>query len=261
VIAVSHHVARAFDPDGAARRLEVIDNPFDLTRLDPARIDRRAARNRLGLAPDDVALTLVGQITPWKGQEEAVRALARVRHAHPSAVLFLVGEAKFVARATRHDNRSYVRRLRLIVDELELHDAVRFLGEREEVPEILRACDVALLPSWAEPFGRVVVEAMAIGVPVVATSVGGPAEIIRDGIDGLLVAPRQPDALAAAIVALLDDSDRRQALGAAARVAAMERFGAHQHVAAVTALYRKLLGDLSTAASPGGHLRPAESLD
>jgi glycosyltransferase involved in cell wall biosynthesis len=260
VIAISHHVARAFDPDGTAPRLEVIDNPFDLTRLDPARIDRHAARIRLGLAPDDLALTLVGQITPWKGQEEAVRAVARVRRTHNSAVLLLVGEAKFVARATRHDNRSYLHRLRLIIDELELGDAVRFLGEREEVPEILRACDVALLPSWDEPFGRAVVEAMAIGAPIVATSIGGPTEIIRDGIDGLLVAPRQPAALATAIAGLLDDPDRRQALGAAARVAAVERFGAHQHVGAVSALYRNLLGDLSTGARLGGHLQPVESL-
>ena len=261
VIAISHHVGRAFDPDGTARRLEVIDNPFDLTRLDPARIDRHAARTRLGLAPDTLALTLVGQITPWKGQEEAVRAMARVRRRHPSAVLLLVGEAKFVARATRYDNRSYLRRLQLIVDELELGDAVRFLGERDDVPEILRAADVALLPSWDEPFGRAVVEAMAMGASVIATSVGGPTEIIRDGIDGLLVAPRQPDALAAAIAWLLDDPDRRLALGAAARAAAIERFGAHQHVAAVSALYRKLLGDRSTSASLRGHLQPVESLD
>jgi glycosyltransferase involved in cell wall biosynthesis len=262
VIAISHHVARAFDPDRTARRLEVIDNPFELSRLDPARIDRDAARTRLGLAPDALALTLVAQITPWKGQEEAVRALARVRRAYPSAVLLLVGEAKFVARATRYDNRSYLRRLRLIVDELELGDAVRFLGERDEVPEILRAGDVALLPSWDEPFGRAVVEAMAIGLPVVTTSVGGPAEIVRDGVDGLLVAPRQPDALAAAILWLLDNPGRRKALGAAAREAMIKRFGAsHQHAAAVSALYRKLLGDRRTASSSRGHLQPVESLD
>ncbi len=178
VIAISRHVAHAFDPDGAAPRLEVIDNPVDLARLDPARIDRRAARTRLGLAQDDLALALVGQITPWKGQEEAIRALARVRATHPTAVLILVGEPKFVARATRYDNRSYLRRLHETVADLGLGHAVRFLGEREEVAEILRACDVALLPSWDEPFGRAVVEAMAMGTPTVATSVGGPAEII-----------------------------------------------------------------------------------
>ena len=111
------------------------------------------------------------------------------------------------------------------------------------MPEILRACDVALLPSWEEPFGRVVVEAMAMAVPVVATSVGGPAEIIRDGIDGLLVAPRQPEALAGAITWLLADESRCRAMGAAARTAAVERFGQERHGAGVTALYRELLDE------------------
>jgi L-malate glycosyltransferase len=248
VIAISRHVARNFDPDGGARRLEVIDDPFDLAPLDPARIDREAVRTRLGLPPGAAVLALVGQITPWKGQEEAVRALARVRRAHPSATLLIVGETKFTAPATRYDNRSYLRHLQDVVAELGLGDAVRFLGEREDVPEILRASDVALLPSWEEPFGRAIVEAMAMGVPVVATSVGGPAEIIRDGIDGLLVAPRQPEALAGAIAGLLGDEARRHTLGAAARKAALERFGHERHAAAVTALYREALGLISTAA-------------
>ena len=261
VIAISHHVARTFDPDDAARRLEVIDNPFDLTRLDPASIDRNAARSRLGLAPDEPALALVGQITPWKGQEESIRALAHMRATHPDAVLLLVGEAKFVARATRYDNRSYLRRLHETVAELGLDGAVRFLGEREDVPEILRACDVALAPSWDEPFGRSVVEAMAMGVAVVATAAGGPAEIIRDGIDGVLVTPRHAHALAVAIAGLLDDPATRQALGQAARASAIERFGAHQHVVGVSALYHELLGDRATAAPGGGHMPPAESLD
>ena len=261
VIAISDHVARAFDPDGAARRLEVIDNPFDLTRLDPASINRSAARGRLELAPDEPALALVGQITPWKGQEEAIRALARVRRTHPNAVLLLVGEAKFVARATRYDNRSYLRRLHETVAELGLDGAVRFLGEREDVPEILRACDVALVPSWDEPFGRSVVEAMAMGVAIVATAVGGPAEIIRDGIDGVLVAPRHARTLAVSIARLLDEPATRQALGRVARASAVERFGAHQHVAGVSSLYHELLGDRAMAAGSGGHIRPVESLD
>jgi L-malate glycosyltransferase len=246
-IAISHHVGRAFDPDGVAQRLEVIDNPFDLARLDPNRIDRHVARTNLGLRGDAPALALVGQITPWKGQEEAILALAIVRRAHPSAVLLLVGEPKFVARATRYDNRAYLRGLHETVAELGLGDAVRFLGEREDVPAILRACDVALLPSWDEPFGRVVVEAMAMGTPVVATSVGGPAEIIRDGVDGVLVPPRRPEALASAVVELLNDQTRRQEVGIAARTAAIGRFGRDRHAAGVSALYRALLGDPRTA--------------
>ncbi len=241
VIAISNHVARAFDPHGIASRLRIIDNPFDLAKLDPARLDRFTARNGLGITDDDKVLALVGQITPWKGQEDAIRALARVREEHPTAILLLVGEAKFVARATRYDNRAYLHRLHELTARLGLGNAVRFLGEREDVPEILRACDVALLPSWDEPFGRAAVEAMAMGAPVVATAVGGPAEIITDGVDGTLVLPRDPGTLAVVVNGLLRDPQMRHALGAAGRKSVQERFAGDCHATAVTALYREVL--------------------
>ena len=247
VIAISNHVARAFDPHGIAPRLRIIDNPFDLAKLDPVRIDRSAARNRLGITDDDKVLALVGQITPWKGQEEAIRALARLREEHSTAILLLVGEAKFVARATRYDNRAYLRRLHGITAQLGLSGAVRFLGERKDVPEILRACDIALLPSWDEPFGRAAVEAMAMGAPVVATAIGGPGEIITDGVDGTLVQPRDPAILAVALDGLLRDPPRREALGAAGRRTVTERFGANRHAASVTALYREVLSAVGEA--------------
>jgi len=246
VIAISGHVGRAFDPDGAAPRLDVIDDPFDLTRLDPARFDREAARTRLALPPDAKVLALVGQITPWKGQEDAIRAMAIVRRVHPTAVLLIVGETKFVRRATRYDNLAYLNRLHELVARLSLGESVRFLGERDDVPAVMGACDMSLAPSWEEPFGRVVVEAMAMGVPVVATSVGGPAETIRDGIDGLLVPPRQPEALADVIVGLLNDAQRRNAIGALARCTALGRFAHGLHAAAVTTIYRDVLGATDT---------------
>ena len=181
-------------PTAVAPLLEVIDNPFDLARLDPERIDRDAARVATRRsARRQRARRSSARSRRGRGRRRRSGRWRAIRRTHRSAVLLLVGEAKFVARATRYDNRSYLRRLHELVAELGLGGAVRFLGEREDVPEILRACDVALLPSWDEPFGRAVVEAMAMGAPIVATSVGGPAEIIRDGVDGLLVAPRRPD--------------------------------------------------------------------
>ena len=247
VIAISNHVARAFDPHGVAPRLRIIDNPFDLAKLNPTRIDRVAARNKLGITDDEKVLALVGQITPWKGQEEAIRAMAWVREEHPTAILLLVGEAKFVGRATRYDNRTYLRRLHELTGQLGLGEAVRFLGEREDVPEILRACDVALLPSWDEPFGRAAVEAMAMGAPVVASAVGGPAEIITDGVDGRLVQPRDPATLAIAVDGLLRDPQQRQALGGAARKSVKERFGRDRHATSVTALYHEILSPAADA--------------
>jgi glycosyltransferase involved in cell wall biosynthesis len=249
VIAISRHVAASFDPDGRVRRLEIIDNPFDLARLDPERIDRDAVRAELGLPNGAPVLSLVGQITPWKGQEEAVRALALVRRRHARAMLLIVGETKFVASATRYDNRAYLQRLHETTAELGLRDAVRFLGEREDVPEILRASDVALSPSWDEPFGRAVVEAMAMGVPTVATSVGGPSEIVHDGVDGMLLAPRRPDTWASAIDRLLDDADLRRAMGAAGRRAVLARFDQNRHAADVVALYRDTIASAAHSAN------------
>lgn len=242
LVAISQHVARVVDPEGGAARLIVSDDPFDLSEFDPARCDRAAAREQLGIAQDALVLVLVGQITPWKGHEEAIHALASVRRSHPSATLMIVGEAKFVAHATRYDNVTYLRRLHEIAHDLELGDAVRFLGEKEPVSEILRASDVSLVPSWEEPFGRVVVEAMAMGLPVIATSVGGPAEVIDDGVDGVLVSPRRPEALAAAITRLLDHEDERNRMGAAARRTAVRRFGDRaRHASEMTAFYREIL--------------------
>jgi glycosyltransferase involved in cell wall biosynthesis len=250
VIAISRHVARSFDPAGLAQDLRVIANPFDLDRLDPARIDRGRARARLGIPAGAPALALVGQITPWKGQEEAIRALAEIRSDHPRAILHLVGEPKFVARATRFDNHGYLRRLKELVAALGVDDRVRFLGEREDVPEILRACDVSLTPSWEEPFGRAVVEAMAMGCPVIATSSGGPAEIIEHGRDGLLVVPRQPARLAGAIHDLLSDEPRQQAMAAAGRRTAAA-FGQDRHSEQVAELYREVLDAARTPARRG----------
>src|SRR5207248_3224481 len=107
--------------------------------------------------------------------------------------LLLIGEARFTSGATRYDNTAYVQNLHELTDALDLGQAVRFVGHRNDVPEVLAALDIALLPSWEEPFGRVVVEAMAAGTPVVATAVGGPTEIIEEGINGLLVPPREPE--------------------------------------------------------------------
>jgi glycosyltransferase involved in cell wall biosynthesis len=91
-----------------------------------------------------------------------------------------------------------------------------------------------------------------MGVPVVATAVGGPAEIVRDGIDGVLVAPRRPEVLALAIAGLLDDPARRRAIGAAARAAARVRFDHRRHAASVTALYADVLSPARTVGRDWG---------
>lgn len=204
LIANSRYTAASLDEAGIMATRRVIGNPVDLERFDPDRIDRYAAREGLGLGDSEYVTAVLAQITPWKGQEEAIRAIATVREHHPNVRLLLIGSAKFVGRTTRYDNRSYLANLHRLVDELDLHEQVRFMGERDDVPAVLRATDALLIPSWEEPFGRSMIEAMAMRVPVIATTVGGPSEIINERHDGLLVAPRKPEAWAGAIKGLIE---------------------------------------------------------
>jgi glycosyltransferase involved in cell wall biosynthesis len=218
IVANSHYTAASVRAMAPTAQLEVVHNAVDLERFDPARIDRAAARRRLGLSePGPPLLGVVAQISPWKGHETAIGALRLLRAAGVDAKLLLVGGAKFVSAATRYDNEAYLGHLQMLVADAGLQDSVSWLGERDDVPEIVRALDVLLLPSWEEPFGRALVEAMALEVPVVATAVGGPNEIVEDGREGYLVAPRQPQAWADAIGRVLSSPDLAAAMGRAGR--------------------------------------------
>lgn len=237
IVANSAYVADRF---GQARgRVRVIHNPIDLGRFDPGKADGRAVRAELGIGEDTVVLTVVGHISPIKGQDEAIAILADLVAAGNDVVLLLVGSVKFASAGTRLDNRAFGERLPLLASELEVADRVRFLGERADVPSLLAATDVLLMPFWREPFGRVAVEAMAMGVPVAASEVGGPAEIVRADVDGLLLPPRAPGAWSDALERLLPDTGRRRGLGENAQARAAD-FGVGAHVAQVLALYREL---------------------
>jgi glycosyltransferase involved in cell wall biosynthesis len=136
-----------------------------------------------------------------------------------------------------------VAELRSLIRALDVEGDVTFLGEREDVAEILAATDLLLAPSWEEPFGRAVIEALAMEVPVAATAVGGPAEILQPGVDGVLLPPRRPETWTAEIVELLGDQPRLRAMGANGRRNAELRFGVAQHVEAIAGVYAEALAD------------------
>jgi glycosyltransferase involved in cell wall biosynthesis len=182
---------------------------------------------------------VVAQLTPWKGQDTAIRALALARRDGVDAHLLLIGSAKFVARATRFDNEAYVAGLRELIAREGLQAHVSWLGERDDVPQLIRALDVLLLPSQEEPFGRALIEAMALGVPVLATRVGGPPEIVGEGREGYLLDPHEPAAWAAAIRALAEDPQRREEMGLAGRERAVREFSAAHHAERVLEVYRR----------------------
>lgn len=159
---------------------------------------------------------IVGRLAEWKGQHVFVRALAELRHEFPSTLGRIVGSAMFGEDA-------YERQLRALVDELGLGDAVTFTGFVPQVEDELAKLDVLVHASVVpEPFGQVVVEGMAAGLPVIATNAGGPAEVITDEVDGLLVPPGDVSALAAALRRIAVDHDLRVRLGGAATATAQQ---------------------------------------
>jgi glycosyltransferase involved in cell wall biosynthesis len=241
VIANSAYTAGSFTGTSPRGDVLILHSPIDLERFDPGRVDREQARARLGLE-DEPALAVVGQITPWKGHVTALQALALSKPRMPKVKLLVVGSVKFAAAATRYDNEEYLRSLEATARELGLEENVRFTGERDDVPAVLRAIDLLLVPSAEEPFGRVVVEAMAMETPVIATRVGGPAEVIDDRVTGRLVAPGDPEAWAAAILELMAAADLRREMGRRARGAAL-RFDRGRHVEQVVAVYRDVLAE------------------
>jgi glycosyltransferase involved in cell wall biosynthesis len=263
VVANSAYTASSVRALAPRARLEVVYPAIDLARFDPAGIDRAAARARLGAAGTRrVLLGVLAQLSPWKGQDTAIEALRLLREQDVDAHLLLIGSAKFVARATRFDNEAYVAGLRREIAAAGLVDRVSWLGERDDVPQLIRALDVLLLPSHEEPFGRALLEAMALEVPVLATNLGGPPELVREGRDGYLLPPHEPAVWAEAVKRILASPDQGRELGRAGRRRLAEGFDVEHHVEAVMALYRRVSagevrpgrpGRLATAGASSGH--------
>jgi L-malate glycosyltransferase len=240
IVANSTYTARAFAADRPGIDIHTLHSPVDCGRFDPTLLTQSEARRRLGLDPDAFVLGVVAQITPWKGQSDAVRALSLLQRRLPSVHLLLVGEAKFGGVGRRYDSQAYAAELRELARALRVTERVTFAGERDDVPEVLRALDILLCPSWEEPFGRSVVEGMAMELPVVATEIGGPAEVIRHGVDGLLLPPRRPELWAEAVERLADPAVR-EAMGQEGRRRAVGSFGPEAHAAELVELYEEIL--------------------
>ena len=211
------------------RRVEMVPLGVDLGRVRAATGRGGDLRRREGLGPGPV-IGMAGWIWPWKGQDVFLRACAALAGRWPTARFVLVGGT---------GDEAFRRRLDEMVDEFGLADRVVFAGDRPDVYDWFDAMDVAVHASWGEAFGLVLVEAMALGTPVVATSAGGPSEIVVDGESGLLVPPGDHRAMADAIARTLDPAVAAT-MGAAAAVRAGQ-FSADRMAATFAALLDDVL--------------------
>jgi glycosyltransferase involved in cell wall biosynthesis len=214
VFACSHAAARALSGP-KARDITVCYSAVDLTRYNPDALPSPAdARAALGLPADRPIVAMVARLQRWKGINEFVEAAAIVLSKDPRPLFLVVGGDHDLEPGVRAEAQSRVNLLGLPAD-------VRFVGYQPNVPLWMQAADVIVHASIKpEPLGIVVVEAMAMAKPVVASRAGGPLEIISDGIDGRLFTPGDPTAMAAAIAESLVDSPANAHMKSLARQSA-----------------------------------------
>jgi sugar transferase (PEP-CTERM/EpsH1 system associated) len=211
---LAHTMSREVGVDPS--RIGVIYNGVSLERF--AEGDGRRVRHELKVADDERVIATVGRLEPVKDHSTLIAAASMLKQASARFRLVLVGEGTLRER------------LETEVAHFGLADQTHFLGHRDDVEHVLAAADVFVLSSWSEGLPNGIMEAMAAGVAVVSTAVGGATELVVDGTTGILVPARSPEALATAISSLLSDESRRAAFGEAGRRRATEQFAFAQMV-------------------------------
>ncbi len=191
-------------------------------------------RDEIGCKEDDFLVGTIGRFIPLKGYEYFIKAAKIILEKAPNAKFLIVG------LDYDKENR-YLSYLKKLTRDLELKDKIIFLGEREDVPQILSSLDVFVFTSIGESFGRVLIEAMGCAKPVVAFRSGGVPEIVEEGLTGFLVSPKDSRKMAEKIIYLLNNKEIRQKIGQAGRLRAERLFDIKAHVKRVEDLYLSLI--------------------
>lgn len=229
VVTVSRAVRETLIEAGVpARMITTITTGVDCARFDPARAAPEL-RKELGIGDDTLLVGMVAILRFKKGHLDLLDAADEVIQSLPD-VRFV-----FAGNGPQHDN------LQRAIADRGLQSHVHLLGLRRDIPDVLRSLDLFVLPTHQEAFGTSFLEAQAMGVPVIGTDVGGVGEAVNAGVSGLLVPPHDPQALAAAILALGRDPQRRSAMSAAGRPWVLAEHSTGKMAERMLALYRELL--------------------
>lgn len=201
-------------------RIQVVHNGTEIL----PEVDGPDMRRQLGIEPDAIVVGISSRLAPSKGQEEFLRSAARVLEQAPGTWFIVAGDDSI-----EDGNRGYLERLKALAVSLGIAHRVKFLGFCDDMTPVYRTMDIAVDAAWEEAFGMVVIEPMVFGKPVIATNAGGIREIVENGRNGLLVQPKNIDAMSEAMLSLVLDGSLRKRLGARARVVVAERFDATLH--------------------------------
>jgi glycosyltransferase involved in cell wall biosynthesis len=245
VVVISHYVRREYERNGIpAEKIDVVHNGIDVEFFASAG-DAAAALARLGAPAGTPLVMLPGRLSRYKGQLELVEAIPTILASAPAARFVFAGaDTSELGDLPGSGGRSMRQVLEQRAAELGVAGHAAFLpaSTEHEMADLYAAADVVVVPSWEEPFGLVVIEAMAAGTPVVGSTTGAIPEIIVGGESGLLVPPREPAALAGAITALLDSPDLRQRLGASAQARMRSLFTLERYSREFEAILRVVAG-------------------
>ncbi|PAX59816.1 glycosyltransferase family 4 protein [Brunnivagina elsteri] len=232
IIANSQASKTAFiEAGGKANLVEVAYNGFDSKLYQISEDKIKQIRQELGLE-DKFIIGHFSRLSPWKGQHILIESLAKTPE---NATVILVGDALF-------GEQDYILKLHQQVANLRLENRVKFLGFRSDIPQLMSACDlIAHTSIAAEPFGRVIVEGMLCGKPVIAAKAGGATEIVEDGINGFLVTPNQPQELGEVIARCVTEIDKTEILAKNAKLGAIARFDVEVINRQIAELLRRLV--------------------
>lgn len=209
-------------------KFRVVPSGVDLARFKNASVDRQAKAAELGVASGGPLLGMVAELLERKGHTYLVQAMASVAKRFPTARLLLIGQGPLEATLRRQ------------IASLGLEKHIILTGHREDVPEILKMLDVFVLPSINEGMGRVIVEAMAAGLPVAASNLMGIPELVEDGVTGLLTRPAEASDIAEKIIRLLEDPEAARQMGLAGQEKVFPAYDQSVMVQAYNQLYDEL---------------------
>ncbi len=223
-----------------AAKIEVVSNGIDLTTLPSFAVDRASGRSAAGFDPARRLVAQVGRLTAQKDYPTFLRAARTIATRFADVDFLVVGTGELGAE------------LATLARDLGIVARVRFTGLRHDVPRLLAGVDVLALTSIYEGLPNVVLEAMATGAVAVATDVGGCRDLVGHETTGLLVPPRDPDAVAAAVCRVLEDPDWSAALAVAARARVEGEFSVQTMAAKTAAAYERLLARVRIGGGDGG---------
>ncbi len=243
----SNAVVKELLADGAPPdRVRLIYNGLTADRIDPSGVNRKKLRRDLKISQSDLVFIILANLHPYKGHMDLIRALGELKDAGRLSrdwTLLLIGrDIPFQGSEFQRSNTSYRTVLENESEILGISSHLKFLGERDNAPALLRCADIAVFPSHEEGFSNALLEQMAAGLGIVASDVGGNGEALDGGNAGIVVPSRDPSRLAKAIGDLIDDPEMSRSLGKAARARVLDQFQMDRCASNYEEAYRDLLG-------------------